>query len=378
MRVLLTTDTIGGVWTYTRELTNGLLEKDHSVSLVSFGRRPSVDQTRWCTETTTQHSDNFCYLASDVPLEWMANNDEAYSAAEDLLLELARAFRSDILHTNQYCFGRLPFSIPKLVVAHSDVLSWAAACRPEGLPPSSWLERYQSLVQQGLDAADAIVAPTHWMLRALAEHFSLPSLAQVIPNGYSLTPSAADSDPKFQAVTAGRLWDPAKGISRLADVHACLPVLVAGEDRHEDQGVAAPFEHVTMLGRLEQDQLHQLFRSSAIYLALSIYEPFGLSPLEAALCGCAIVARDIPSLREVWGTAALYFEDEQSLTSLLARLASAPELLVEFQRRAIQCASPLSRSRMTNQYLALYQHLIDPTQRLHAAGTCPEVSSDAS
>jgi len=37
------------------------------------------------------------------------------------------------------------------------------------------------------------------------------------------------------------------------------------------------------------------------------YEPFGLAPLEAALSRCAIVANDIPSLREVWGSAAMYF-----------------------------------------------------------------------
>jgi glycogen synthase len=36
------------------------------------------------------------------------------------------------------------------------------------------------------------------------------------------------------------------------------------------------------------------------------YEPFGLAALEAALCGCALVLGDIPSLREVWGEAATF------------------------------------------------------------------------
>ena len=53
------------------------------------------------------------------------------------------------------------------------------------------------------------------------------------------------------------------------------------------------------------------------------YEPFGLSPLEAALAGCALVLGDIPSLREVWGDAALYVrpDDPDALRQAIAALA---------------------------------------------------------
>ena len=49
MRVLLTTDTIGGVWTFSRELTAELLHLGHSVALVSVGRPPSTEQLAWCS-----------------------------------------------------------------------------------------------------------------------------------------------------------------------------------------------------------------------------------------------------------------------------------------------------------------------------------------
>lgn len=51
-----------------------------------------------------------------------------------------------------------------------------------------------------------------------------------------------------------------------------------------------------------------------------IYEPFGIAPLEAALCGCTVVANDIASLREVWGDDALYFDGPRSLSMLLHQL----------------------------------------------------------
>ncbi len=44
MRILMTTDTVGGVWTFTSELTEQLLQRGHEVYLVSFGREPSPEQ----------------------------------------------------------------------------------------------------------------------------------------------------------------------------------------------------------------------------------------------------------------------------------------------------------------------------------------------
>ncbi len=378
MRVLLTTDTIGGVWTYTKELARGLLQRSHSVALVSFGRLPSAGQSSWCSALSAQYPDHFQYLASATPLEWMDENEFAYSGAEDLLLHLAQAFGADVFHSSQFCFGKLPLRIPKLVVAHSDVLSWAAACRPDGLDSSSWLDRYKQLVQTGLLSSDAVVAPTRWMLKALAGHFSLPGEAYVIPNGRDCPPCSAQLVPKLQAVSVGRLWDDAKGLSLLAEVRSPFPLFVAGEVQHGTASAPPSLGQASLLGPLEEQPLIDLFRCSAVYLALSIYEPFGLAPLEAALCGCAIIANQIPSLREVWGSNALYFKDAPSLSRLLAQLASDPRLLQEFQARALTRALEMSRTRMVEQYLGLYRHLLEPAHQFRPAPMSAEVPSRAS
>ncbi len=373
MRVLLTTDTIGGVWTYTKELTEGLLERFHSVFLVSFGRSPSRDQRAWCSAITDQYADRFSYVASEVSLEWMDGNETAYAGAESLLLELTQSFKADLLHTNQFCFGALPVDIPKLVAAHSDVLSWAARCRPNGLESSPWLDRYRQLVQTGLDSTDAVIAPTHWMLGALAHGFQMRSRKYVIHNGRDVPPVLEPPRRKLQAATIGRLWDEAKGLATLAEVTAPFPILVAGEDRHGSESAPRSLGQANALGRLEDEELLGLLRSSSIYLALSIYEPFGLAPLEAALCGCAIVARDLASLREVWSDAALYFEDARSLSSLLDQLAREPALLERYRLRAMTCARQMSRSHMTERYVDLYRHLLEPEYPFHPAQVGAEV-----
>ena len=49
MHVLVTADTVGGVWTYTRELVTGLARRGIRVTLVSFGEIPAAKQTEWLT-----------------------------------------------------------------------------------------------------------------------------------------------------------------------------------------------------------------------------------------------------------------------------------------------------------------------------------------
>ena len=226
----------------------------------------------------------------------------------------------------------------------------------------AWLDAYSHLVSRGLESADVVVAPTQWMLDALAVNFSLPARARVIANGRRLRFSGQYSERKLQAITAGRLWDEAKNLDLLQEVRSPFPILLAGEVEYESQTVATRPAATTMLGPLAEDDLLALFRESAIYLCTSQYEPFGLAPLEAALCGCAVVANDIDSLREVWADGALYFGDASSLSALLARLACDPQLLVAAQRRSWRRAERYKAARMAEQYLGLYQNMVGAFQ----------------
>ena len=356
MRMLLTTDTIGGVWTFTQELTAGLLERGHAVALVSLGRQLSAEQQAWADRTRVAASPNcFTYTAFDAPLEWMQENDEAYTPAL-ALRRLADAFNADLVHANQFCFGALAAELPTVVTAHSDVLSWAAACRPEGLPSSPWLTRYKALVRLGLEAADAVTAPTAWMLQALAANFDLPALQRAIPNGRTLDqPVRSDlsNARKLQAITAGRLWDEAKNLSLLLQLNSPVPLIVAGEPPAEQ-----PLG-LTFTGYLPEQAVLDLFTESAVYLCPSLYEPFGLAPLEAALCGCAVLANDLPSLREVWQDVALYFTGPAELRSLLLQLLDEPARLADAQAKAFQHAQRYSRAQMTEGYLALYHQVLE-------------------
>ena len=65
MRILMTTDTVGGVWTFTKELALGLLKNGCSVALVSLGRFPSLAQAAWAQEQRETWGARFRYDALD-------------------------------------------------------------------------------------------------------------------------------------------------------------------------------------------------------------------------------------------------------------------------------------------------------------------------
>jgi glycosyltransferase involved in cell wall biosynthesis len=89
-----------------------------------------------------------------------------------------------------------------------------------------------------------------------------------------------------------------------------------------------------------------------------VYEPFGLAPLEAALCGCAVVANDIPSLREVWADSALYFQNRESLSCLLQKLSTDYDFLGQAQIRSQLRARHFTAQRMAAAYLGLFHSLL--------------------
>lgn len=346
MRLLMTTDPIGGVWTFTSELAAELLSRGYAIALVSFGRALSAEQRKWVNNLTIRFP-QFQYTACHVPLEWMQENASAYTASEFLLLKLCDRYKPDALLLSQFCHGALPVDLPKIVIAHSDVLSWAAAVGKAPLANDAWLRTYCSLVQRGLDGADAVIAPTHAMLNDLQAHFRAPALAQVIPNGRTLTAQNSASPRTLRAVTAGRMWDEAKNLKLLCGCSSPMPIVVAGEHT----GSQLDSGSLTMLGLQSETELLKLFQNSAIYICTSIYEPFGLAPLEAAMCGCAVLANDISSLREVWGDAALYFHDAASLSACLSLLANSPKILASAQARSHARARTYSSARMAEQYI---------------------------
>ncbi|MEO8725272.1 MAG: glycosyltransferase family 4 protein, partial [Acidobacteriaceae bacterium] len=300
MRVLVTADTVGGVWTYTRELVTGLTRQGHEVVLVSLGGMPTDEQASWINGLP-----RLAFYPTAYKLEWMQDSANDLKASQTFLSRLIAKSRPDLLHFSQYCYGALECDIPKVVVAHSDVVSWQVAVHGEEPGPEPWIEQYREVVMKGLAGADAVVGVTSWMLRQIETHYAGPVLKKVIYNGRNPRLFSPDSSKQHYAVSVGRLWDPAKQVNLLLEIDAPPPIRIAGGERHPESGASSAAKArkrgVEFLGVQSEEALRELYSRASIYIATSRYEPFGLAAVEAALSGCAILANDIESLREVWG-----------------------------------------------------------------------------
>lgn len=351
MRVLMTADTLGGVWTYAMALARGLSERGVEVHLATMGRMPSRDQLAQACAIAglTLHPSQF-------KLCWMPRPWDDLGRAADWLRQLARRLQPDLVHLNDFGHGAMHWPAPVLLVGHSCVLSWWQAVHGVE-PPPEW-RRYRQLVRDGLQRADRVVAPSHAMATALQRHYGLREAREVIPNGLPLPTQPPAVEREAVILGAGRLWDEAKNLGVLAEVAAALPwkIVVAGEG-----GETPPIDNLVLTGLLDTEQLQDWYRRAAIFVLPARYEPFGLVALEAALRGCALVLGDIPSLREIWDDAARYVppDDPQRLVSVLRELIERPAQRRHLAALAAARAARYTDARMTSCYLEIYRQLVD-------------------
>lgn len=360
-RVLMTADTIGGVWTYALELARALAPHGIEIGLATMGARLSLDQRSEIAALA-----NVKVFESSFKLEWMDEPRADVERAGDWLLELEASFGPDMIHLNNFSHGSFPWRAPKIVVGHSCVLSWWRAVHGCDAPPE-WNEYHES-VMAGLHSADLVVAPSASMLSALKEHYGPFKKSCVIHNGRELPAPARLAKHDF-ILAAGRLWDAGKNITALADIAPNLPwpVMIAGQETHPD-GRATRHRNLTCLGQLASGEIAEYFQRASIYSLPARYEPFGLSALEAGLARCALVLGDIPSFREIWDDNALFVppDDPAALEWTLKELISKPEEISRLGEKARSAARHYTLEKMAAGYLAAYESLL-VSSSAHAA-----------
>lgn len=368
MHILITADTVGGVWTYSKELVSGLLRQGVRVTLVSFGSLPSPGQSEWIGSLAQQERERFAYFPTAFKLEWMQDSAADVETSADLLRTIIRETGPDLLHFNQFYYGALDCDVPRIVVAHSDLMSWWMAVHGQEPPPSPWMSWYRDIVARGLRQASTVVAPSQWMLGQVERYYGKPQRASVIYNGRSLRLFNPYLAKQNTIVTVGRLWDAGKNVALILREPMPAPVVVVGAERHpETHGrgfSAAQHKNFCLEPHKTEKQMAQILARAGVYAALSQYEPFGLAPVEAALSRCAIVASDIPTFRELWQDNALFFcsNDSGDLRRVLASLARDPDLRNQWAQRAFQHAlHNFNARRMVDEYMELYRVLAPMT-----------------
>jgi glycogen(starch) synthase len=365
VHVLVTADTLSGAWTYTRELVTGLIIRGVRVTLVSFGEIPFPDQTTWMNNLH-----GLDYRPTAFRLEWMHEAEQDLPDSTNFLIELVNEIQPDVLHLNQFCYGDLPVDVPRVVMAHGDLITWTQSVQGYTPRPTRWLKWYRDAVIRGMEGADVVVSPSEWMLDKLRSTYSLPQREEVIYPGRNpifFNPYVSKDD---SVLAVGRVVDVGRQVSLLTQHPHPVSVCIVGAEHtvpvpripiRTDVKVATEQTSVAIRGPQTEAQLRALYSRASIYAATSRYEPLGMPMIEAALSRCAIVANDIPSFRELWGDAALYFRthDAASLAERIRQLNADRAMCRAYAELAYSRARErFTTKRMIDRYIDLYQSLV--------------------
>lgn len=338
LRVLVTTDSVGGVWVYSLELAHALAPLGVEVLLAVMGPSPS--------ETQRRDAGSARLIDTGLPLDWSDTSAAELARAGRTLAAIASREGADVVQTcSAAVLAEAEFAQPTVAVQHSCLASWWAAVRGTPLPADfAWRT---DLVQRGLCRADAVVAPSAAFAADTARIYGIGGVAAV-HNG-RLPGPPSDGEPSDFVLTASRLWDEGKNVATLDAAAAQLnvPFRAAGAPRGPN-GTGIRLQHLETLGHLESASLAGLLRQRPIFASAALYEPFGLSVLEAAQAGCALVLSDIPTHRELWREAAIFVQsrDADGFAIAVRRLLDDPSLRAELGAAACSRAAEYTPGHM--------------------------------
>jgi glycosyltransferase involved in cell wall biosynthesis len=352
LKILMTTDTVGGVWTYSSALASALAASGAEVHLVTMGPRARADQCAML-------GDRVRLIETGLALEWQDPEGLDRPVAERILTRLEEEIEPDVIHLNSFREAVFDWNAPVLVVAHSCVNSWGLACRDTAWLRGNEWRSYTAAVAAGLNRAHAWVSPSCAFYDIICGLYHPGSPGLVIRNG--IAPGLQPDKKERFILAAGRLWDRAKNIAALTEAAkgARWPLRIAGvaDDAARPDAI--------WLGNLAHSELRGCMQRAAIFASPALYEPFGLSVLEAASAGCALVLSDIPTFRELWNGAATFVDptNTDSLRRALHALCADSDKRAQMQRAARTRSQRYSLAGMESAYGQVYMNLVANARR---------------
>ncbi len=353
----------GGIGTYARELARALARVDgHNEYLLFCTERKGTEPI----VVAPNVRELICPAAM---LDWRWEQLE--------LPTLAQTVGLDVLHLT--CFTA---PIAKTCAVVSTVHDVVFHVRPDLVEPklAAYLSRWAEFAAR---QADRLIAVSQHARQAIADAYGTP-LARI---AVVYEAPGREFCPRDRAEAAERVrsrfgidgsyclyvgaLEPKKNIDGLLDAFAELVsdgfsegslVLVGGRggmpyDIEQAVLLRRLQDSVRLLGYVPEAELPFLYRAAAVFIYPSLYEGFGLPPLEAMACGTPTIVSNSTSLPEVVGDAALLAdpEDPGQLADAMARVLQDSALSAELSRKGVERSGNFTWEEAARGTLRVYE-----------------------
>jgi len=341
---------IGGIATYTLALLDHLPPGEALPYFAALRGRDRVD------------------LADLRVAPWPARVAERLWRRTGVRLPLAPAIPADLLHGTNFL---PPLSrLPTVITVHD----LSALRHPAWHPPE--MLRQARLWADAARRARRVVAVSEVVARDVVGLLGIPpDRVRTVPLAPTPLP-APDLSVLARLGLAGQPFilavgalEPRKNLPRLVEAfRACRAasghrLVLAGPHGDGARAVASAArgeDRVLLAGRVTGAELAALHGTAAVLAYPSLYEGFGLPPLDAMLAGVPVVASTAGSLPEVLGDAALLVEptDTRALASALDRVLGDPALAADLAARGRERAAAYSWARTADLTRAVYREAL--------------------
>ena len=305
-----------------------------------------------------------------------------------------REHRIDLYHEQNYV--PLSYAVPVVITIHD--LSWI---RYPDSHPADRVHWLASGLPKALDRARAVLVDSEFIRREVLATFGLDTervhVAHLgVPRGFRpmAAPETSASLAGFSlehgryVLTVGTI-EPRKNLVHILEAYALLPpqvrarfpLVIAGAKGWHSSGMVMRLRNqsdpqVRFLGHVTSAQLAHLYAGAALFAFPSIYEGFGLPPLEAMASGVPVIVSDRASLPEIVGDAGeMMNPDDPADTAVRIEslLEDAPrrEVMV---RRGLARAAGFTWARCAETTASVYRSVLAEDR---AAGVLPAARPDA-
>ena len=209
-------------------------------------------------------------------------------------------------------------------VAHPEWFRWR-----EGL-------RRRWLAARAVAVSRAVITVSEFSRREVLRHYDVsPNRVHAIRSGMRRRDAALHAGATPVVLYVGSVFNRRhlptliRSIARLGDRIPDVRLVVVGDDRSyprqnlsETARAAGVADRVSLRTYVDEAELEALYRQARVFVFLSEYEGFGLTPLEALSAGVPVLVGDTPVARELYDGAAVYVrpDDEAAVADDLASL----------------------------------------------------------